>query len=110
MQIILSKPGNEFLPRSDQEFYELRMDDSPNPDRPGFIVMQSRAQWSDADRCVMWDQIETEHLDFLQAARNCFMARLRTLSDQGFTLSNRIVDLSTQDIAQLQFDSSQRSK
>lgn len=82
---MLTKPANELLPFSEQEFYELRIDDSIDPDRPGFVVMQSRAQWSEIDRQMMWDEIEEEHWITYQAAQNRYERRRQALAARGFT-------------------------
>jgi hypothetical protein len=88
MQEILSKSGCEILPLSEQEFYELRIDDSPDPNWPGFVVMQSRASWSEADQQMMWDGIETEHWITYQAAQNRYAVRKQLLAEKGFTESD----------------------
>ncbi len=88
MQELFSKPGTEDLPLSEQEFYELRIDDSPDPDRPGFVLMQSRAQWSEIDRQMMWDEIEKEHWITYQAAMNRYERRRQALAARGFTESD----------------------
>lgn len=88
MQEVLAKPGCQSLALSDREFYELRIDDSPDPDWPGFVVMQSRARWSEADKQMMWDEIEKEHWGSYQAAKNRYAARRQALAEQGFTESD----------------------
>ncbi|HEY1649445.1 MAG TPA: hypothetical protein VGF96_15795 [Terracidiphilus sp.] len=88
MQEVLAKPGNQDLPLSEQEFYELRIDDSTDPEQPGFVVMQSRATWSEADKGMVWDEIEREHWIMYQAAKNRYAARRQVLMERGFTESD----------------------
>ncbi len=49
LQEVLSKPGTETLPLAEQEFYELCIEESDDIWRPGFVVTQTRGQWSEID-------------------------------------------------------------
>ena len=69
MQELLSKADDSKIPLSEQEFYELRLDDSTDIWRPGFIVKQAYAQWSEIDRQIMWDEFESERLPTLEEAK-----------------------------------------
>ena len=53
LQEVLLKPGAETLPLAEQEFYELCIEESDNVFRPGFIVKQTHAQWSEIGGQVM---------------------------------------------------------
>jgi hypothetical protein len=88
MQEVLSKPGHQNLPLTEQQFYELRIDDSSDPDAPGFQVSQSRASWSEPDKEMRWDEIEREHWATYEAARNRYTARRQALAERGFTESD----------------------
>lgn len=88
MQEILSKPGYEQLPRSEQEFYELRIDDSDDIQRPGFIVKQTRASRNERDTEFIWADYEWERLPTLREARERYEARREALRAKGFTHSD----------------------
>src|ERR1035438_3534335 len=62
MQEVLSKPSAESAPLTEQEFFELCIEESDDIWRPGFILRQTRAQWSEIDRQVMWEEPEWERL------------------------------------------------
>jgi len=88
MQEVLSKPGYEKLPRAEQEFYELRIEDSGDMRRPGFLVKQPRALWNERDNEFTWEIPEMERWLTLQEARTCYEARRETLRAKGFTESD----------------------
>lgn len=88
MQEILSKPGYEKLQRSEQEFYELRVDDSDDTRRPGFIVKQARASRNERDTEFIWGDYEWERLPTLKEARERYEARREALRAKGFTCSD----------------------
>ena len=69
LQEVLLKPGAETLPLAEQEFYELCFEESDDAFRPGFIVKQSRAQWSEIDGQVMWEESEWERWPTLRKAK-----------------------------------------
>jgi hypothetical protein len=88
MQEILAKPGYEALPLVEQEFYELCIEESNDIWRPGFIVKQSRAEWSEIDKQFMWDTSDWERWPTLKKAQERYAARLSNLRAQGFTQSD----------------------
>jgi hypothetical protein len=53
MQELLSKADDPKIPLNEQEFFELRLDDSTDICRPGFIVKQAQALWSEIYRQIM---------------------------------------------------------
>ena len=55
-QEVLSTPGAKSVPLVEQEFYELCIEESDDVFRPGFIVKQTRAEWSEIDGQVMWEE------------------------------------------------------
>lgn len=85
MQEVFSRVGSLSLPLAKQEFFELRIEVSSNPNRRGFVVMQSRGCWSEADRQLMWDEIEREHTFTFEAAASCYASRRHNLVERGFT-------------------------
>ena len=88
MQELLSKADDRKIPLSEQEFYELRLDDSTDIWRPGFIVKEAHAQWSEIDRQIMWDDLESERLPTLEEAKERYEARRLALFQRGFIHSD----------------------
>jgi len=88
MQEVLSKTVDPKVPLEGQEFYELRIDDSDDVWRPGFVVVQARAQWSDIDQQIMWDEPEVERCFTYAHAEESYAARRRALAEQGFIYSD----------------------
>ena len=54
-QEVLSNPRTESLPLAEQEFFELCIEESDDVFKPGFVVKQTRAQWSEIDGQIMWE-------------------------------------------------------
>jgi hypothetical protein len=71
----LSRTDDLHVLLKDLEYYELHLYDSDNPWRPGYVVQQSRATWSEIDRQVMFDEIETEILTTFERAAERYAAR-----------------------------------
>jgi hypothetical protein len=88
MQELLSRMDNLKATLSEQEVYELRLDDSDDVRRPGYIVKQAHAQWSEVDGQVMWDDFQSEQWPTLAKAKERYEARRRSLAEQGFTCSD----------------------
>ena len=88
LQEVLSKPGTETLPLAEQEFYELCIEESDDAFRPGFIVKQSRAQWSEIDGQVIWEEPEWERWPTLKKADERCEEWRRALAAKGFTQSD----------------------
>jgi hypothetical protein len=88
MQELLSIADDSKIPLSEQEFYELRLDDSTDIWRPGFIVEQARAQWNEIERQIMWDEFESERLPTLEEAKKRYEARRLALFQRGFIYSD----------------------
>lgn len=88
LQEILSKPECESLPLAEQEFYELCIEESGDIFRPGFIVKQARAQWSEVDREVMWEEPEWERWPTLKKAVERCEEWRKALAAKGFTQSD----------------------
>ena len=88
MQELLSKADDPKIPLSEQEFYELRLDDSTDNWRPGVLVKQAHAQWSEIDRQIMWDEFESERLPTLEEAKERYEARRLALFQRGFIHSD----------------------
>jgi hypothetical protein len=85
LQEVLSKPGAETLPLAEQEFYELCIEESDDAFRPGFIVKQSRAQWSEIGGQVMWEEPEWERWPTLKKAKERCDEWRKALAAKGFT-------------------------
>jgi hypothetical protein len=88
MQEVLSKPGYEKLPLSERELYELRLDDSSDSWRPGFIVSEVYERWSEIDRQFMLVASESERWPTLEKAKERYEARREALRAKGFTQSD----------------------
>jgi hypothetical protein len=88
MQEVLSKPGYEKLPLSEQEFFELRIEDSEDGSPQGFVVKQTHALWSEIDQRFLWRDPEWEHLPTIEQAQERYQARLQALRAKGFTQSD----------------------
>jgi len=67
---------------------ELRMDDSADIWKPGFIAKQSRIQCSEVDAQIMFDEYKFEDHDTLEKARERYAARRIALEQMGFTCSD----------------------
>src|ERR1035437_6243170 len=85
LQEVLSKPDAEILPLAEQEFYELSIEESDDAFRPGFIVKQSRAQWSEIGGQVMWEGPEWERWPTLKKAKERCDEWRKALAAKGFT-------------------------
>jgi hypothetical protein len=83
MQEVFSKPDDANKPPHEREFWELCLFDSPDPWRPGFIVEQSRAFWSEIDGQFMYDEVETERWRSLLTAEERYEARRLALVKRG---------------------------
>jgi hypothetical protein len=88
MQEVLAKPGYEDLPLSEQEFYEICLEETIDGLGGWFVVKQTRASWSEIDRGFMWDKAEREKWLTLEKAQECYRVRLQALRDDGFTQSD----------------------
>jgi hypothetical protein len=88
MHKVLSKPGYEKFPPSEQEFYELRIDDSDDALCPGFVVKQTRVGWSESDKRFLWEEPDCERWPALKQAHARYDIRLQALRAKGFTESD----------------------
>ena len=59
MQEVLSKTFDPKAPPEGQEFYELRIADSDDVWRPGFVISEAHAQWSEINWQIVRDETET---------------------------------------------------
>jgi hypothetical protein len=85
---VLSKPGAESAPLAEQEFYELSIEESDDAFRPGFVVKQTRAQWSEIDGQVMWEEPKWERWPTLKKAKEVCEAWRKALATKGFAQSD----------------------
>ena len=85
---MVSQPGYRNLPRSQWEFYELCIEETGDIGRPGFIVKQTRCQWSEIDGQVMWEEPECDRWLTLRMAEEGYEGRLHALRARGFTESD----------------------
>jgi len=85
---VLSKASSVSHPRPEPEFYELCIEESDDVFRPGFILKQTRAQWSEIDGQVMWDEPEWERWPTLKKAESRCEEWRKSLAAQGFTQSD----------------------
>jgi hypothetical protein len=88
MHEVLSKPDFEKLPRSEQEFYELRIDDSDDSWRPAFVVKQTRIGWSESDERFLWEESELEYVPTIKHAQERYKSCHQALGAKGFTESD----------------------
>jgi len=88
MQEVLSRTVDPKVPLKGQEFYELRIDDSDDVWRPGFVVSEAHAQWSEIDQQIMWDETESERCPTYENAQERYEARRRALAEKGFIYSD----------------------
>jgi hypothetical protein len=88
LQEVLSKPECESLPLAEQEFYELCIEESDDIWRPGFVVKQARAQWSEIDGQVMWEEPKWERWPTLEKAEERCEEWRKALATKGFTQSD----------------------
>lgn len=88
MQEILARPGNDKLPLPEQEFYELRLDESADAEEPGFIVSQWHYLWSDIDKQFMFDDWQSDDSAGIEQAKRLYEVRRRALIGRGFNQSD----------------------
>src|ERR1035437_2471707 len=88
LQEVLSKPECESLPLAEQEFYELCIEESDDIWRPGFVVKQARAQWSEIDGQVMWEEPKWERWPTLKKSEERCEEWRKALATKGFTQSD----------------------
>ena len=88
LQEVLSKPGAESAPLTEQEFFELCIEESDDIWRPGFVVKQTRAQWSEIDGQVMWEEPEWERWPTLKKAKERCEEWRKALAAKGFSQSD----------------------
>ena len=88
MQEVLSRTDDPEIPLRDQEFYELRLDDSDDIWKPGYFVKQAHAQWSEIDQQIMWDGFDFEQCATLEKAKERYAARRLALAEEGFIYSD----------------------
>lgn len=88
MQELLWKPSTPCSQLNDQRYFELHLFDSVDPKRPGFIVEQSCAVWSEEDAQFMWEETETERFLTREAAEKSYSARRSALFQLGYTISD----------------------
>jgi hypothetical protein len=87
-QEVLSKPDAEGAPLSEQEFYELCIEESDDGFRPGFIVKQTRAKWSEIVGQVMWEEPNWELWPTLKKAEKVCEEWRQALATKGFSQSD----------------------
>ncbi len=88
MQEVLSRTVDPKAPLQGQEFYELRIDDSDDVWRPGFVVSEAHAQWSEIDQKIVWDETEHERCSTYAHAKERYAARRQVLAEKGFIYSD----------------------
>jgi hypothetical protein len=88
LQEVLSKPHAETLPLAEQEFYELCIEESNDVWRPGLIVKQTHAQWSEIDRQFIYEDPQWERWLTLQKAEEQCEEWRKALASKGFTQSD----------------------
>lgn len=87
-QEVISKPGCERLPLAEQEYYELCIEESVDVWRPGFVVKQTRALWSEIYQQTIWEEPEWECWPTLKKAKERCEEWRKVLAARGFTKSD----------------------
>jgi hypothetical protein len=88
MHEFFSKTNDPTIPLKDQEFYELRLEDS-EVECPGFLVRQTHFSWCELERQIMFDQTLYERYRTLKAAKARYAQRRQLLVGHGFIQSDR---------------------
>ena len=87
MQEVFSRSIDSKIQLEGQEFYELRIDDSADIWRPGFIVAEAHAQWSESSQQIVWDETEYERCAAYAEVKERYEVRRRALAEKGFIYS-----------------------
>lgn len=87
-QEVLSRSRGKGKPLACQEIYELRIDESEDIWRPGFLVKQIRAAWDEDAKEMKWAEPESERWPTLRKAQERCEARRDALRAQGFDYSD----------------------
>jgi hypothetical protein len=88
MHKVLSKPGYEKFSLSEQEFYELRIDDADDALFPGLVVKQTRIGCNENDKRFLCEEPDCERWPGLTQAQARDDIRLQALRAKGFTESD----------------------
>lgn len=75
-------------PLAGQQFCELRIEESDDIWRPGFLVKQIRAAWDEAAKKMNWEEPELEGWPTLSKAQERCQAWREALRTQGFDCSD----------------------
>src|ERR1017187_4657219 len=88
MQEILSKTLDPEAPLLGQEFFELSPLDTANQLGTRYCVRQARAQWSEIDRTIVWDDEQRDYFWILNEAKRRYAERRIALAQMGFIYSD----------------------
>jgi hypothetical protein len=77
MREVISSTADPKAPHQGQEFYELSLFDEANDLGTRYRVRQARAEWSEIDGQVMWDQEEVEHFWILAEEKKRYVNETR---------------------------------
>ena len=88
IQEVLSRPGETDKPLNEQEYWTLELLELIDGYLAGFVVKQACARWSQIDRKIMFDQIETERLPRLREAELFYEEKRIALMRTGFSHSD----------------------
>ena len=87
-QEVLSRSRDEGQPLAGKEFCELRIEESDDVWRPGFVVKQIHAAWHEVAKEVKWAEPESERWPTLRKAQQRCEAWRDALRAQGFDSSD----------------------
>jgi hypothetical protein len=87
-QEVLAKPCTDNAPLAEQEFFELCIEESDDVFKPGFVVKQTHAEWSQIDGQIMWEEPVWERWPTLKKAKEVCVEWRKVLAEKGFTLSD----------------------
>jgi hypothetical protein len=88
MQEVFSKTVDPNVPLSEQDFYELCLDDSDNIWRGRHVIRERHAHWDDSLGMVVWCEPMVEYLRTLEDARQRYEIRRTALAAKGYVFSD----------------------
>lgn len=87
-QEVLSRSRDEGQPLARHQFCELRIEESDDIWRPGFVLKQIHGAWDEAAKDMKWEEPEFERWPTLRKAQERCGARREALRAQGFDFSD----------------------
>jgi hypothetical protein len=88
MQELLSKTADPKTSASEQEFVELRLDDSDDIWMGRHVIREAHAYWDEALGMTVWDEPVAEYARTPEDAKVRYEARRAALAARGFVYSD----------------------